>query len=54
LYRLDREQPLRFSHENPDIQKLYQDYLGEPCSERAEELLHTDHKAWYMPMAPET
>ena len=48
LYKLDRSMPLRFSHENTDIQKLYNDYLGEPLSERAEELLHTDHKAWEM------
>lgn len=48
LYKLDRSMPLRFSHENTDVQKLYNDYLGEPLSERAEELLHTDHKAWEM------
>ncbi|MCD8124399.1 MAG: [FeFe] hydrogenase, group A [Lachnospiraceae bacterium] len=46
LYALDRKSPLRFSHENPEVQKLYQDYLGEPLSETAHRLLHTDHTAW--------
>ena len=49
LYELDRENPLRFSHENPDVKKLYQEYLGEPLGEVAHHLLHTDHKAWNMP-----
>ncbi len=43
LYRLDKNMPVRFSHENQDVQRLYQDYLGKPLSEKAEELLHTDH-----------
>ena len=49
LYQLDREAPLRFSHENPQIQALYRELLGEPLSHLAEELLHTDHAAWDMP-----
>lgn len=49
LYELDEKAPLRFSHENPEIIKAYQDYFGEPCSERAHHLLHTDHFAWEMP-----
>ena len=46
LYQLDRESPVRFSHENPEIQALYQDYLGQPLSEKAEALLHTDQRKW--------
>lgn len=46
LYNLDRSMPLRFSHENLDVQKLYKEYLGQPLSERSEELLHTDHFGW--------
>lgn len=46
LYDLDKENPLRFSHENPEVQALYKDFLGEPCSEKSHKLLHTDHKAW--------
>ena len=49
LYRIDRSMPLRFSHENPDVQALYADELGTPLSERSEELLHTDHFGWQMP-----
>lgn len=48
LHRLDEAMPLRCSHDNPDIQKLYSDYLERPLSERAEELLHTDHFGWTM------
>ena len=49
LWTLDREMPLRKSHENPVIQQIYAEYLGEPLSHRAHELLHTDHHAWKMP-----
>ena len=49
LYALDRANPMRFSHENPEVQSLYAQFLGEPLSERSEELLHTDHNAWEMP-----
>ena len=52
LYHLDRNSQLRFSHENPDIIKLYQDYMQAPMSHRAHQLLHTDHQAWEMPLAP--
>ena len=50
LYALDKASPVRFSHENPQVQALYTEYLGAPGSELAEELLHTDHKAWNMPV----
>ena len=49
LYALDGANALRFSHENPSVQKCYEDYLGSPLSHRAHELLHTDHYAWKMP-----
>ena len=49
LYRLDKKNPLRFSHKNPCVQQLYKEYLGEPLSEKAHELLHTDHNSWHMP-----
>lgn len=49
LYKIDQKLPLRYSHENPDIQKLYHDYLEKPLSEKAEDLLHTDHFGWRMP-----
>ena len=49
LYDLDKANPMRFSHENPGVQTLYTEFLGQPLSEKAEELLHTDHTAWSMP-----
>ena len=49
LYDLDKANPMRFSHENPDVQALYSEFLGQPLSEKAEDLLHTDHTAWSMP-----
>ena len=49
LWRLDYKMPLRFSHENPDVQALYKEYLGKPLSERSHHLLHTDIEAWQMP-----
>ena len=41
LYQLDEKRPLRFSHENPEVAKLYEDYLGKPLGEKSHELLHT-------------
>ena len=49
LYALDKANTMRFSHENPHVQKLYDEYLGKPNGELAHHLLHTDHKAWDMP-----
>ena len=45
LYSEDERLVLRQSHNNPDIKKLYKDYLGEPCSHLAHELLHTSYEA---------
>lgn len=52
LYDYDHANKLRFSHENPDVQKLYEDFLGKPCGELSHHLLHTDHHGWDLPMAP--
>lgn len=52
LYFLDSRSELRFSHENPEIQKVYDEYLEKPLSRMAHKLLHTDHTAWEMPPAP--
>lgn len=45
LYKEDERQVIRQSHNNKDIQKLYKDFLGEPGSELAEELLHTSYSS---------
>lgn len=49
LYELDRANALRFSHENPAVLACYRDFFGQPLSEKAHHLLHTDHRAWDMP-----
>ena len=49
LYAQDAAGALRFSHENPDVIRCYEEYLEKPLSERAEHLLHTDHHGWKMP-----
>ena len=51
LYGLDAIADLRFSHENPSVQRLYKDFLIRPLSEKAHHLLHTDHTAWEMPLS---
>ncbi|HEX2920014.1 MAG TPA: NADH-dependent [FeFe] hydrogenase, group A6 [Bacteroidales bacterium] len=43
LYTEDRKKPLRKSHENPFIIKLYDEFLGKPNSEKAHHLLHTHY-----------
>ncbi len=49
LWGLDQSAPLRFSHENPEVAALYQQYLGLPLGKKAHHLLHTDHHGWLMP-----
>ncbi|MBR3553615.1 MAG: [Clostridia bacterium] len=46
LYTLDQNMKFRFSHENPEIIKLYEDYMERPLSHKAHHLLHTDHFGW--------
>lgn len=46
LYALDRKRATRFSHENPNVTTCYEEFLGEPLSHKAHELLHTDQKQW--------
>lgn len=43
IYNIDKKKVKRKSHENPDIINIYNDYLGSPCSHKAEELLHTKY-----------
>jgi NADP-reducing hydrogenase subunit HndD len=43
IYCEDAGKAIRKSHENPDVQKLYEEFLGEPLSHRAHELLHTNY-----------
>lgn len=50
LYKLDAGSSVRFSHENPEIITLYEEFFGKPLSEKAHQLLHTDHNGWEMPL----
>lgn len=43
LYSIDKDRRFRKSHENPEIKKLYEEYLGEPNSHKAHHLLHTKY-----------
>ena len=43
LYTIDEKSAIRKSHENPALQKIYKDYLGEPGGELAHKLLHTTY-----------
>lgn len=51
LYELDKKAKLRLSHENQEVAKTYEEYLGKPLSHLAHELLHTDHSSWELPKA---
>lgn len=43
IYREDAGKKIRKSHENPYVQKLYSEFLGQPMSEKAHHLLHTHY-----------
>ncbi len=45
LYSEDERQVIRQSHNNAQIKKLYDEFLGEPNSHKAHELLHTTYTA---------
>lgn len=43
LYDIDKGQTIRKSHENPDVIRLYEEFLEKPLSEKAHHLLHTHY-----------
>ena len=43
LYDIDQNAKIRFSHENTDVLKIYEEYFGKPNSHKAHMLLHTEH-----------
>ncbi len=45
LYKDDEKSDIRVSHQNPEIKKLYDDFLGEPLSENSHKYLHTKYVA---------
>ena len=44
IYKEDAGKPLRKSHENPEVQALYRDFLGEPLGNQSHRLLHTHYR----------
>lgn len=53
LYALDRDNVIRFSHENSAVNLTYEEYLGSPMSDKAHHLLHTQLKDWDIEMMRE-
>jgi len=49
MYDLDERSTIRRSHDNPLIQQLYKEFLGEPNSHKAHDLLHTHYVAGGVP-----
>lgn len=45
LYEADKDMPLRKSHESEAVKRLYTEFLGEPGSHKAHEVLHTSYVA---------
>lgn len=45
LFADDRDRSVRCSHENPQVQAVYQEFLGSPLSEKSRALLHTTYEA---------
>jgi NADH-quinone oxidoreductase subunit G/NADP-reducing hydrogenase subunit HndD len=45
MYAEDRGMPIRQSHKNPAIRTVYDEFLGQPCGEKAHHLLHTKYTA---------
>jgi len=45
IYQDDRDRAIRHSHENPEVIRLYDEFLGKPLGPRAHELLHTRYTA---------
>ena len=45
LYGIDRNKTIRRSHQNPDIQRIYKEFLGRPLSVVSYKLLHTHYKS---------
>jgi len=50
IYATDKGLPIRESHKNPVIKKLYKEFLYKPGSRKAEKLLHTHYKKYTWPL----
>ncbi len=45
IYAEDMGKPIRKSHENPEVKKIYEEFLKEPLGHKSHELLHTHYKS---------
>ncbi|MBE6156140.1 MAG: hydrogenase [Firmicutes bacterium] len=43
LYKKDKESKYRYSHDNPDVQRIYKEFLGKPLSQNSKIFLHTNY-----------
>lgn len=43
IYQIDKDMPIRKSHENPAIKEIYENYFEKPLSEKSHKLLHTHY-----------
>ncbi|HNZ04006.1 MAG TPA: NADH-dependent [FeFe] hydrogenase, group A6 [Myxococcota bacterium] len=43
LYMIDKDDELRVSHKNQQVQRLYDEYLGQPLGEKSHHILHTEY-----------
>jgi NADP-reducing hydrogenase subunit HndD len=43
LYAIDSHEPVRASHNNAAVQRLYAEFLGQPLGEKSHHLLHTQY-----------
>ncbi len=44
IYEEDMSKPIRMSHENPEIIKIYDEFLVKPLGHKSHELLHTHYR----------
>ena len=50
LYFLDKNNEIRFSHENPTVKLAYEEFLESPLSHKSHKYLHTKVKDWNLDM----
>lgn len=50
LYKIDSTEVIRTSHSNESVQRLYQEFLGEPLGEKSHHLLHTKYEKREVPV----
>ncbi|MGC8938833.1 MAG: iron hydrogenase small subunit, partial [Thermodesulfovibrio sp.] len=43
IYERDKKLPIRKSHESPEIQAIYKEFLKEPLGHKSHQLLHTHY-----------